>query len=672
MPIKKKDRKQFLETIEKKKTPKLNPEQKLSLCMIVKDEEKFLPQCLKSVEDVVDEIIIVDTGSSDNTIQIAKEFGANVYYYKWEGDFGKARNESLKYATGNWILVLDADEVLSDESKENLRTFLVNVDFDIKYFLRIKNLNDNNTVSFQNYMIRLFKNTPETKFVGKIHESVISNLSNMINISDESVSIIHYGYKNEVIGGKNKYLGRNMTIIEDILKDENIHDLNKGFYSFYLGLHMLDKKELDLSIQHLKESIKLLKIEKNDFLVYPYIKLMEILFGAKRYDELKEVISDTKDNFNYIKNSYEFWYFYAALDFNEEKYTDALEKLKKCVEVYNDKSLELFRQATFSYIYFLALYSIITTYIKLDDKENALKSLKATLLESREKYSQINYELSLINLFSYLDEYDEAISLYENLMKKDTHDSKVKKFILTQLSNIYLKTNQFAKAIKTQSEIQNPENVKESWYHIIKTLEDEKFFPAAEEAYSAIIDVLPEEVNAFMGRAVARLIQNKAVDALSDLAFAKKYAKNEDEILKLGLLYLEIGQLNQSKNCLQKLADAPENYLANLYMANIEQLEGNIPEAKKRLEVLIDLFPDDTRAYIQLGNLFVNYKLIDPAITIFEKLKEFDKTNPYVYYVLTLCYLEKNNKDNAKSNLDEALKLAPNDEALLNLKKAVK
>src|SRR5436190_22371274 len=117
----KKDLKKLLKTVEKRKTPKLNPGQKLSLCMIVKNESKHLANCLESVDGVVDEIIIVDTGSTDNTIEIAEKYGAKVFHYKWHDDFGAARNEALKYASGDWVLVLDADEVLSDESKDKIR-----------------------------------------------------------------------------------------------------------------------------------------------------------------------------------------------------------------------------------------------------------------------------------------------------------------------------------------------------------------------------------------------------------------------------------------------------------------------------------------------------------------------------------------------------------------------
>src|SRR4051794_40673333 len=106
----KKDLKKLLKIVEKRTAPKLNPDQKLSLCMIVKNESKHLANCLESVEGVVDEIIIVDTGSTDDTVEIAKSYGAKVYHYEWNDNFSDARNESIKYATGDWILVLDADE----------------------------------------------------------------------------------------------------------------------------------------------------------------------------------------------------------------------------------------------------------------------------------------------------------------------------------------------------------------------------------------------------------------------------------------------------------------------------------------------------------------------------------------------------------------------------------
>jgi len=93
----------------------------ISLAMIVKNEEAALAHCLESVKDLVDEMVIVDTGSTDNTIAIAQEFGARVYHFQWCDDFSAARNESLKYCKGDWILVLDADEAIDALDYEKIK-----------------------------------------------------------------------------------------------------------------------------------------------------------------------------------------------------------------------------------------------------------------------------------------------------------------------------------------------------------------------------------------------------------------------------------------------------------------------------------------------------------------------------------------------------------------------
>jgi glycosyltransferase involved in cell wall biosynthesis len=103
---------------------------KISLCMIVKNEERYLDNCLKSVKDVVDEIVIVDTGSEDRTVEIAKNYTDKVYFHPWKNSFSEARNHYLKYAAGDWIFQIDADEELVREdvsgvSSETMESFIM-------------------------------------------------------------------------------------------------------------------------------------------------------------------------------------------------------------------------------------------------------------------------------------------------------------------------------------------------------------------------------------------------------------------------------------------------------------------------------------------------------------------------------------------------------------------
>ena len=94
---------------------------KLSLCMIIKNEEEHLGECLESTRAFIDELIVVDTGSTDSSVAIARQHGASVFFHKWENDFARHRNQSISYATGDWILILDGDEELMEGSGPTIR-----------------------------------------------------------------------------------------------------------------------------------------------------------------------------------------------------------------------------------------------------------------------------------------------------------------------------------------------------------------------------------------------------------------------------------------------------------------------------------------------------------------------------------------------------------------------
>src|SRR3989344_1922813 len=101
----------------------------ISLCMITKNEENLLKNCLNNIKDTVDEIIIVDTGSADNTKETARKFNAKIFDFKWGDNFSEARNFSLQKATQEWILVLDADEKISNFDLEKIKNLTKSKEF---------------------------------------------------------------------------------------------------------------------------------------------------------------------------------------------------------------------------------------------------------------------------------------------------------------------------------------------------------------------------------------------------------------------------------------------------------------------------------------------------------------------------------------------------------------
>jgi tetratricopeptide (TPR) repeat protein len=189
-----------------------NPGQNsISLCMIVRDEEDRVGRCISSVADVVDEIIIVDTGSTDGTPAIVESLGARVVGYVWDDDFAAARNAGLDLATGNWILVLDADEEVSRDDHAELRRMAAAGDETAYRFITRNYGNepgvggwvpcvgdDVHARGFSGWhpsvKVRMFPNRKEIRFRGRVHELVRDSLDalGMARVISE-VAIHHYG-----------------------------------------------------------------------------------------------------------------------------------------------------------------------------------------------------------------------------------------------------------------------------------------------------------------------------------------------------------------------------------------------------------------------------------------------------------------------------------------------
>ena len=134
--------------------------------MIARDEEAHLPACLRSIVDVVDEIVLVDTGSTDATVSIARSFGARVHEHPWQGDFAAARNAALDLARGEWILYIDADERLRPISRERIRATLKGASDCVS--LRVRLVPFVGATPFWEF--RIWRSDPRIRFVGRMHE----------------------------------------------------------------------------------------------------------------------------------------------------------------------------------------------------------------------------------------------------------------------------------------------------------------------------------------------------------------------------------------------------------------------------------------------------------------------------------------------------------------------
>lgn len=185
----------------------------LSLCMIVKNEAHQLGRCLASVQPYADELIIVDTGSTDDTLKVAVEFGAKVFEFAWCNDFSAARNYSLDQASGIWILVLDADEVLRMETPDFRTRLQAHPEIEVYTLTRQEVATQSQFSPFR--IIRLFRNQPYLRYTEPFHEQLVSLRPEIPQVDHlPGLVIDHYGYGADVMMSKIK--SRNIPILEAI------------------------------------------------------------------------------------------------------------------------------------------------------------------------------------------------------------------------------------------------------------------------------------------------------------------------------------------------------------------------------------------------------------------------------------------------------------------------
>ncbi len=227
----------------------------LTLSMIVKNEEKMLRGCLESAEKIVDEIVIVDTGSTDRTIEIAKEFGAKIYHFDWINDFAAARNEAIKHSKGRWILYLDADERISQFEIQKFRKSLSELSENSGGLIctiespHAKLTGGESDVHRGSYP-RIFRNLgiDKVKFQGRVHEQISPSLKeNDLQLLQSDIIIYHLGYdqSRDIMEGK---IERNYRMLLQHVREEPTN----GYAWYQLGQtlgHMNLKKEAEETIK---------------------------------------------------------------------------------------------------------------------------------------------------------------------------------------------------------------------------------------------------------------------------------------------------------------------------------------------------------------------------------------------------------------------------------------
>ncbi|MGL5329348.1 MAG: glycosyltransferase, partial [Peptostreptococcaceae bacterium] len=298
-------------------------------------EEKSLPRCLKSVSSIADEIIVVDTGSEDKTVDIAKYFKAKVYHHKWSNNFSEARNFAIDKCSKDWIFIIDADEELSPSHAKALKNRLDNCNDKEAFYLRLLNFIDSVAIN-ETPSLRIFRNKPEYRYSGRLHEQIFfsidkNNTGNAFETTDFILN--HYGYDHNNVDMNSK-TKRNIEILEGTpLEDRD------GFFYFSFGSEYVKLND----ILNAKECfIKAIETPSKDYGFKPYlsVNLAKTCLTLKEYKSGLDYIEKFTDELPGFKDLYflEASLYYELMEFS--KSYESLNTFIRCV--YNPKKYPRF------------------------------------------------------------------------------------------------------------------------------------------------------------------------------------------------------------------------------------------------------------------------------------------------------------------------------------------
>lgn len=343
----------------------------LSIAMIVKNEEKNLERTLKAINSLASkiniEIIIVDTGSLDNTIEIAKKYTANVFEHKWIDNFAQMRNISLKYCKGEWVLILDGDEELIN-TDEIVRFFeeKLYMEYNAVFVKQMNMRYDGDVEGVPTPILRMFKNTNSFRYEGIIHEQPIYEAP----VYSSNIKLLHDGYINSNYELMIYKYERNATLLKENLK-KNPEDI---YTLFQLGKSYLAYKKIDIALKYFKSAVDICKRNKIDnryeYLYSEYSKqLLMNGYYEEAYDSAKYRLSACDRNIDQL-----FVYSIACIKLGKEE--EALKYINLYIEnVSEQKVID-------------SIMSTGTTIHFLDEKENILVH-KMNCLFKCKRYTEV-------------------------------------------------------------------------------------------------------------------------------------------------------------------------------------------------------------------------------------------------------------------------------------------
>lgn len=401
---------------------------KISSVYIVKNEAQNIEKSINSIKNICDEIIIVDTGSSDDTVQICESLGCKIYHYKWENDFSKARNYAISLCSNEIIIFLDADEyftnALNIEDKQKIENYFLK-DIDVIGCFEIDIEKSTGEQHHTSYVYKIIKN--HLQYKGTIHENLINPQRELrIHLTDE-IQLIHTGYSSEVSRSK---VERNLEILNQI-KNKNTMDY------FYLGRENLSLQNYEQADENFKlffesqDYEKQIKTNNIAYLSYIYkLNVMENLPNKYSDADILQHLLEAKAKIPHIPEIY----FCLGMYYFDKDFKKSLEYFEETI-----KKNEEFTNKHFELNNFLGyqdkIYANRSKILLYMDKKNEAiqKAIVACMLNKKDK-NNLGLLLHLLNRQKTKENIELLNRIYKPNSKKDYE------FIVKMLENTNLYT----------------------------------------------------------------------------------------------------------------------------------------------------------------------------------------------------------------------------------------
>ncbi|MCX6344982.1 MAG: tetratricopeptide repeat protein [Armatimonadetes bacterium] len=559
--------------------PKTRKQPKLSLCMIVRNEEKFIAQCLDSAKDIVDEMIIVDTGSTDRTIEIVKSYGAKVYEFPWNDSYADARNESLKHATGDWILSLDADEEISKETAPMIRETIADPHYD-GYALLFKNPMDDDKSSLDmtvHYVCRLYKNNPKYRYESKIHEHIEQSIRrDGGTMSMLPIVIMHYGYNPSVVRerGKHERYVRMLTLEVD----ENPDSV---FYLHHLSSALCAGREFEKAIPYLQHACDVVQ-PKDAFAPILFAHLTNALREVNKISEAvatvqrAEKLGIKSPQLHFCKGS-------ALVALNRP--AEAIDAFEEAIRT--GRGVDWIGDATT--VSYKADFGLASAYFQMKNYAKAIEYAELTLAQKPGNTSSLELLVKIYEATGDLPKMEKCLLELHN-------QNPTEKGYIICLGDTCERQGRFADAIK--------------YFESIISISEEKATLRVKLGSLAESQGNPEE---------ARKHYERAIELDADAP---------DTYNALGMLYNTQEKYKEALDCFSKAIEVAPNYTkAHFNAGDVLYSTGNYQQAAELYTSGLALDPNYAPAFLRLGNCYCQMNAFDAAAIAYKKTLEIQPNN---------------------------------------------